>query len=73
MSKLRNFTLNYFSQSLSVVIGLVLVWRGLWYILDEIDKLFFGGSHIITTIIGIVVGLLILYIPDQDLKELRKL
>ena len=73
MAKLRNFTLNYFSQSLSVVIGLVLVWRGLWYILDEIDKLFFGGSHIITTIIGIVVGLLILYIPDQDLKELRKL
>ena len=73
MSKLRNFTLDYFFKSISVVIGLVLIWRGIWYILDEIDKLFFGDSHIITTVIGIIIGVAILYLPDQDLKELRKL
>lgn len=73
LSKLKNFTLDYFSRSLLVVIGLVLIWRGIWYILDKIDKLFFGGSHVITTIIGIIIGIAILYLPDQDLKELRKL
>lgn len=64
--------LNLF-KNLSVVIGIVLVWRGIWYILDWIDKVVFGGSHIITTVAGLIFGLVILYIPDHDLKELGKL
>jgi len=56
-----------------IVVGLVLIWRGIWYILDGIDLYFFGGSHFFTAIAGIAIGLLILYLPDKDLKELEKL
>ena len=66
-------TIRYFSRNLSIVIGLVLIWRGVWYILDAIDLLLYGGSHVITSLGGIVLGLAILYFPDHDLKEILKL
>jgi len=62
-----------FLRVFSIVIGLVLIWRGAWLVLDSIDKVFFGGDHIITALGGIVAGLLILYLPDHDLKELENL
>jgi len=73
MSTKNTLTLRYFTQNLSIVIGLVLIWRGIWYVLDELDILFFSGSHAYTAIGGIILGLLILYLPDRDLKELQKL
>lgn len=66
-------TLSYLIKNLSIVVGLVLVWRGVWYVLDGIDLIFFRGDHAITGVAGIVVGLLILYLPDHDLKEIQKL
>ena len=65
--------LSYFTSSFSVVLGLVLIWRGIWYVLDYIDIQLFGGHHAITAIAGIAIGTLILYLPDKDLEELRKL
>lgn len=65
--------ITYFVSSFAVVVGLVLIWRGIWYILDAIDNAFFGGNHTLMAFIAIVVGFLILYLPDKDLKELRKL
>lgn len=65
--------LSYFTSSFATVLGLVLIWRGIWYVLDEVDTAFFGGSHIFTAIGGIIGGLLILYLPDKSLSELRKL
>jgi len=65
--------LSYFARNISIVLGLVLMWRGIWYILDELDILFLGGSHTISAIGGIVLGLLILYLPDKDLNEISKL
>lgn len=65
--------IRYFAKNISIVIGLVMIWRGIWYVLDAIDVLFFAGGHIITAVGGIVVGLLILYLPDKDLKEIEKL
>jgi len=61
------------SRGLSTVVGVVLIWRGIWYVLDAIDKIFFNGSHILTAIGGIMLGLIILYLPDKDIKELEKL
>ncbi len=72
MSEKRNI-IKYFAKNLSIVVGLVLIWRGIWYILDFIDNVFFGGSHIFTVVFGIILGLAILYIPDKDLKEISKL
>jgi hypothetical protein len=72
MSK-NNFTLNYFAKNISIVVGLVLVWRGIWYVLDGLDAWIFGGSHMWTALGGIVAGILVLYLPDKDLKEIEKL
>ena len=66
-------TLSYLAKNLGVVIGLVLVWRGVWHILDGIDMYVFDGNKMITAFGGIVIGLLILYLPDKDLKEIEKL
>ena len=72
MSK-NNLNFNYFARNLSIVIGLVLVWRGIWYVLDGLDVWIFGGSHTWTALGGIVAGVLVLYLPDKDLKEIEKL
>ena len=60
-------------RNLSVVLGLVLVWRGVWYVLDGLDVWLFSGSHTWSAVSGVVVGLVILYLPDKDLKEIEKL
>jgi hypothetical protein len=69
----RKLTPARFLRVCSIVVGLVLVWRGIWYLLDGIDMHFLGGDHALTAFGGIVLGLLILYLPDGDLKEIEKL
>jgi hypothetical protein len=71
----KNFlqTVQYFVKNIVIVIGIVLIWRGIWYILDYFDGLLFEGNHIPLAIGGIIVGLLMLYLPDRDLKEIGKL
>lgn len=69
----HKLTLRYLASNLGIVVGLVLIWRGVWYVLDSVDLLVFEGNHVVTAIGGIVLGLLILYLPDKDLKELQKL
>jgi len=73
VKKIKTLTLAYFAKNLSVVIGLVLIWRGIWYVLDALDAWFFAGSHGWTAVGGIILGLIILYLPDKDLKEIEKL
>ncbi|PIR41565.1 MAG: hypothetical protein COV31_00445 [Candidatus Yanofskybacteria bacterium CG10_big_fil_rev_8_21_14_0_10_46_23] len=63
----------YFGKNLSIVISLVLIWRGVWYILDFFDEIVLNNSHIYTAVGGIILGLVILYLPDKDLKEIEKL
>ncbi|HLC48940.1 MAG TPA: hypothetical protein VJI96_00965 [Candidatus Andersenbacteria bacterium] len=65
--------ISYFTSSFSIVIGVVLIWRGIWYILDFVVLKVFGGDQVITSIAAILIGFLVLYLPDKDLKELRKL
>lgn len=66
-------TIRYLTKNIGIVIGLVLVWRGIWYVLDALDLWLFNGSHAWTALLGIVLGLMILYLPDKDLKEIEKL
>lgn len=63
----------YFAKNFAIVVALVLIWRGIWYVLDELDIIFFGGGHLLTAIGGVIIGLAILYLPDKDLKEIEKL
>lgn len=73
MRKNTSHIFHYFAKNISIVIGLVMIWRGIWYVLDAVDALLFHGQHLITAVVGIIVGLLILYLPDKDLKEIEKL
>jgi hypothetical protein len=73
MKKKTKVTFAVLSKNLSIIIGLVLIWRGIWYVLDALDVKLFGGSHSWTAVLGIIVGLIILYVPDKDLKEIEKL
>jgi hypothetical protein len=66
-------SIKYFTKNIFVVVGLVFMWRGVWYILDFIDLQLFGGNHIISALGGIFIGLFILYLPDRDLKEISQL
>lgn len=66
-------TLRVLSRNISIVLGLVLIWRGIWYVLDGLDIWLFEGGHFWTAIGGIVLGLYILWLPDKDLKEIEKL
>lgn len=60
-------------KNFSVAAAIIMIWRGIWYFLDVVDVLVFGGSHIGTALAGIIVGIIILYIPDHNLDELGKL
>lgn len=59
--------------SLYVVFGVVLIWRGVWVILDRVDHYFFGRDTVGLALLGIIVGLLLLYLHDHKIDELGHL
>jgi hypothetical protein len=69
----RKNVIQYFAKNVIIVIALVMVWRGVWYILDGIDVWLFGSYNAWSGLLGIIIGLIILYFPDNDLKEIEKL
>ncbi|MBP5993346.1 MAG: hypothetical protein KA731_00400 [Candidatus Moranbacteria bacterium] len=69
----RHHLVRYFTHNIAVVVGVVFVWRGIWHLLDIVDIKLFDGNLAYTAVGGIVLGLLILYLPDKDLKELGNL
>ena len=69
----QKMTIARFLNTLVIVVGIVLVWRGIWYALDKLDTQLFGGSHAWTAIGGVIFGLIILYVPNKNLKEIEKL
>jgi hypothetical protein len=73
MTQKKHKSFRYFIRTLSIVVGLVLIWRGIWLILDDIDAWLFGGHSYITGLLGMAIGILLLYLPDRDLKEIEKL
>lgn len=52
---------------LLVAVGMILVWRGVW---DLVDMYVFLENPLLSALISLFVGLVILYLPDQDIKEL---
>lgn len=70
IKKIKTTSFSYLGHNLEVVFAVVLVWRGIWELLDFLDDTLFGGNYLWTTVGGIFLGLFILYWPDKDLKEL---
>lgn len=69
----KKLSATYLIKNISIVLGLVLVWRGLWYALDWADTRFLGGSHVWSALGGIILGLILLYIPDKDFRNIERL
>ncbi len=69
----RVHIIRYFAGNFGIVLGMVLIWRGIWYILDYIDKLTLNGQHIVTAIFGVIAGFALLYLPDKNLDEIKEL
>jgi uncharacterized membrane protein HdeD (DUF308 family) len=69
----HELTIAYLAKNLGIIVGIVLIWRGVWIVLDAFDAYLFGGNHLVSGVLGIVLGFLILYLPDKDLKEIEKL
>lgn len=57
----------YFLRNLVVVLGVVMVWRGLW---DIVDKYFLPGNPLLSDVFSIIIGILLLYLPDSNLDDL---
>ena len=64
---------SYFIRNINIVIGLVLVWRGIWHGLDILEAMIGIDHTLLAAGIGFVIGIALLYAPDHDLKELQKL
>lgn len=60
-------------DALITVTGVVLVWRGIWLILDTLDILIFHGMHALTGAVGVVIGMYILWRHHKNFNELRSL
>lgn len=60
-------------RSMYVVLGVVLIWRGVWVILDFFDVLIFGEISLILAGVSILVGLFLLFKHDHKLDELGHL
>jgi hypothetical protein len=73
MRTTKKDVLKYFSEHIIVVIGLVMIWRGIWYVLDGLEVWLFGSYSHWTGLAGIILGIIILYIPDKNLKEIEKI
>lgn len=50
------------------VVGVILVWRGVWALCD---RYLFPENPSISAVMSIIIGLIILYIEDRSLKELE--
>lgn len=49
-------------------VGVILVWRGVWWLLD---LYLFPASKTLSYLVGIVLGILILILDDGVLEELK--
>lgn len=71
--KKSKLTWKYFLRNFVIVVCLVMIWRGIWYVLDEIDKILFGDSNIWVALVSIFLGLFLICLIDKDLKAIEKL
>lgn len=58
---------NTFLKALVVALAVIFIWRGVWNLLD---MYLLPGSPVASSVVGIVIGLILLYLPDGDIKEL---
>ncbi len=63
----------YLLERFATVVGVVLVWRGVWIMFDLFDQAIFGGISAKTALLSVALGLLFLYLPRKDFRSIDKL
>lgn len=56
-------------ESLLMILGAILIWRGVWILLDLFDNRFLGGTHVWSSLVGIILGVIMVYFADRDLED----
>ena len=56
-------------ESIMMIVGAILIWRGIWVLLDVLDDRFFGGNHVWSAIVGIAIGAGIVMLADRELED----
>lgn len=62
--------LHHCAKSLSCVTGVVFIWYGIGLMLEYVQAFLPVGYEPVLALFVLVVGILILYLPDKDLDEL---
>lgn len=53
----------YFLRNLVIVTAVVLIWRGIW---NLIDAYLWPSNELMSNVVSILLGLFLLYLPDTD-------
>ncbi len=57
------------ANAIVIVLGIIMLWRGVWGLLDQF---LFPGSPTLSSLISIGLGVLVLYIDDFSLDNLKR-
>jgi hypothetical protein len=57
------------ANAIVVVFAIIMLWRGVWGLLDEY---LFPGSPTFSYLLSIALGALVLYLDDFSLKDLKR-
>ena len=68
LSKLKAHEQSFFA--LMIAIGVIALWRGVWGLLDEMDKYVFPKDPHTGFLVSIAIGLIILGLTHYTVKEL---
>ncbi|RJQ37029.1 hypothetical protein C4552_01970 [Candidatus Parcubacteria bacterium] len=52
-------------QDLPAVIGVILIWRGAWILLDHLEVRLWGAPSLWFAVVTIVVGVILIYIVGR--------
>ncbi len=57
------------ANTIVIVVGIIMLWRGVWGLLDQY---LFPGSPTLSSIVSILLGVLVLYLDDFKMDNLKK-
>jgi hypothetical protein len=57
-------------KKILVFIGLVLIWRGVWVLIDKLETALFAGNSLLFGFFNILLGLGLIWLIDRKLKSL---
>ena len=57
------------ANAVVIVLGIIMLWRGVWGLLDTY---LFPGQQVLSYLVSIVLGVLILYLDDFSVENLKR-